>query len=247
MINMEQYIYGKNTVKSRIEKEADIEEMLLQEGFKDERFLELIKNKYPVKYVKNSYLNKITKNGVHQGVVAKVKTYKTISIDELLYAIKEIQNPLLVMLDGIQDPHNLGAILRTCDAIGVNGVIVPKHRSAPLNSTVAKVSTGAIEFVLVSEVTNLTNTLKRLKEEGFWIVGAEANNSQDYREIDYKMPTVLVVGSEGKGISRLVLDQCDYKIRLPMIGHVNSLNASVATAVLLYQIYGNKNPLNKEE
>ncbi|MDD3383541.1 MAG: 23S rRNA (guanosine(2251)-2'-O)-methyltransferase RlmB [Bacilli bacterium] len=244
---MEQYIYGKNTVKSRIEKEADIEEMLLQEGFKDERFLELIKNKYPVKYVKNSYLNKITKNGVHQGVVAKVKTYKTISIDELLYAIKEIQNPLLVMLDGIQDPHNLGAILRTCDAIGVNGVIVPKHRSAPLNSTVAKVSTGAIEFVLVSEVTNLTNTLKRLKEEGFWIVGAEANNSQDYREIDYKMPTVLVVGSEGKGISRLVLDQCDYKIRLPMIGHVNSLNASVATAVLLYQIYGNKNPLNKEE
>lgn len=244
---MEQYIYGKNAIKHRIENEADIEEIMLQEGFKDERLMELIKDKYPTRYVRSSYLDKLSNKGVHQGIVAKIKTYKTVGIEELLDNIKVIENPLLVMLDGIQDPHNLGAILRTCDAIGVNGVIVPKHRSAPLNSTVAKVSTGAIEFVLVSEVTNLTSTLKKLKEKGFWVVGAEADNSQDYRDLDYKMPIVLVIGSEGKGISRLVLEQCDYKIHLPMLGHVNSLNASVATAILLYQIYSNKNPLSKEE
>ncbi|MDD4584345.1 MAG: 23S rRNA (guanosine(2251)-2'-O)-methyltransferase RlmB [Bacilli bacterium] len=244
---MEQYIYGKNAIKHRIENEADIEEIMLQEGFKDERLMELIKDKYPTRYVRSSYLDKLSNKGVHQGIIAKIKTYKTIDIEELLNNIKVIENPLLVMLDGIQDPHNLGAILRTCDAIGVNGVIVPKHRSAPLNSTVAKVSTGAIEFVSVSEVTNLTSTLKKLKEKGFWVVGAEADNSQDYRDLDYKMPIVLVIGSEGKGISRLVLEQCDYKIHLPMLGHVNSLNASVATAILLYQIYSNKNPLSKEE
>lgn len=244
---MEQYIYGKNAIKHRIENEADIEEIMLQEGFKDERLMELIKDKYPTRYVRSSYLDKLSNKGVHQGIIAKIKTYKTIDIEELLNNIKVIENPLLIMLDGIQDPHNLGAILRTCDAIGVNGVIVPKHRSAPLNSTVAKVSTGAIEFVLVSEVTNLTSTLKKLKEKGFWVVGAEADNSQDYRDLDYKMPIVLVIGSEGKGISRLVLEQCDYKIHLPMLGHVNSLNASVATAILLYQIYSNKNPLSKEE
>jgi len=244
---MEQYIYGKNAIKHRIENEADIEEIMLQEGFKDERLMELIKDKYPTRYVRSSYLDKLSNKGAHQGIIAKIKTYKTIDIEELLNNIKVIENPLLVMLDGIQDPHNLGAILRTCDAIGVNGVIVPKHRSAPLNSTVAKVSTGAIEFVLVSEVTNLTSTLKKLKEKGFWVVGAEADNSQDYRDLDYKMPIVLVIGSEGKGISRLVLEQCDYKIHLPMLGHVNSLNASVATAILLYQIYSNKNPLSKEE
>jgi len=245
--NMEQYIYGKNAIKHRIENEADIEEIMLQEGFKDEHLMELIKDKYPTRYVRSSYLDKLSNKGVHQGIIAKIKTYKTADIEALLDNIKVIENPLLVMLDGIQDPHNLGAILRTCDAIGVNGVIVPKHRSAPLNSTVAKVSTGAIEFVLVSEVTNLTSTLKKLKEKGFWVVGAEADNSQDYRDLDYKMPMVLVIGSEGKGISRLVLEQCDYKIHLPMVGHVNSLNASVATAILLYQIYSNKNPLSKEE
>ena len=244
---MEQYIYGKNAIKHRIENEADIEEIMLQEGFKDERLMELIKDKYPTRYVRSSYLDKLSNKGAHQGIIAKIKTYKTADIEALLDNIKVIENPLLVMLDGIQDPHNLGAILRTCDAIGVNGVIVPKHRSAPLNSTVAKVSTGAIEFVLVSEVTNLTSTLKKLKEKGFWVVGAEADNSQDYRDLDYKMPMVLVIGSEGKGISRLVLEQCDYKIHLPMVGHVNSLNASVATAILLYQIYSNKNPLSKEE
>ena len=164
---------------------------MLQEGFKDERLMELIKDKYPTRYVRSSYLDKLSNKGVHQGIIAKIKTYKTIDIEELLNNIKVIENPLLIMLDGIQDPHNLGAILRTCDAIGVNGVIVPKHRSAPLNSTVAKVSTGAIEFVLVSEVTNLTSTLKKLKEKGFWVVGAEADNSQDYRDLDYKMPIVF--------------------------------------------------------
>ena len=127
--------------------------------------------------------------------------------------------------------------------MGVDGVVVSKRGTCPLNSTVAKTSTGAIELMKVSEVSNLNNSIKRLKEEGFWVVGAEAYNSVDYRDVDYKGKIVLIVGSEGKGISKLVIDNCDYKVKLPMVGKVNSLNVSVACAVLLYQIYNNRFPL----
>ena len=147
------------------------------------------------------------------------------------------------MLDGLEDPHNLGAILRTCDAVGVDGVIIGKNRSVSLNATVAKVSTGAIHHVKVAQVTNLTRTLEELKKKSFWVVGCELENSQDYRAVDYNMPTVLVIGSEGFGISRLVKKSCDIHVVLPMVGHVNSLNASVATAVLLYQVYNSRHPL----
>ena len=161
-------------------------------------------------------------------------------------AIKDIpenKQPLLLMLDGLEDPHNLGAILRTCDAVGVDGVIIGKNRSVGLNGTVAKVSTGAIHHVKVAQVTNLTRTLEDLKKKAFWIVGCELENSQDYRSVDYNMPTVLVIGSEGFGMSRLVKKSCDINVVLPMVGHVNSLNASVAASVLLYQVYNSRHPL----
>ena len=144
------------------------------------------------------------------------------------------------MLDGVEDPHNLGDILRSVDAVNAQGVIIGKHNQVPLNATVAKVSTGAIEYVNVAQVVNLTNTIKYLKEKGYWIVGAEASESQDFNKLKYDFPTLLVVGSEGKGISPLVLKQCDYRVKIPMEGHVNSLNVSVATAVLLYGIYLNR-------
>ena len=161
-------------------------------------------------------------------------------------AIKDIpenKQPLLLMLDGLEDPHNLGAILRTCDAVGVDGVIIGKNRSVGLNGTVAKVSTGAIHHVKVAQVTNLTRTLEDLKKKAFWVVGCELENSQDYRSVDYNMPTVLVIGSEGFGMSRLVKKSCDINVVLPMVGHVNSLNASVAASVLLYQVYNSRHPL----
>lgn len=238
---MAQYIYGKNVVLSRLEKGDDIEKIYLVEGFKDKKILEKIK--CPKEVVKASYLDKLCCCNYHQGIVAKVKVVPYTPLEVLLNSCKDVKYPLLVVLDGVEDPHNLGAITRSCDAIGANGIIVPKHGSAPLTSTVVKVSTGAIDYVPIAQVTNLTNTLKKLQELGFWVVGAEASNSQDYRTVDYKCPIVLVMGSEGKGISRLVLEQCDFKVNLPMVGHVNSLNVSNATAILLYQIYSDRNPV----
>lgn len=241
---MAQYIYGRNVIVSRIKEARDVEEIYLLESFKDKNILDLVFNsKIKVFFCKKSKLDKLAGNEFHQGVVAKVHTYDYYDFDSLVEELKDKEDALLVILDGVEDPHNLGAILRSSEAIGVDGVIVPRHGSCPLNSTVAKASTGAIDNVKVSQVTNLNNCIKKLKDNGYWVVGAEANNSVDYRQVDYKGKIVLVVGSEGKGISKLVLDNCDYKVRLPMVGKVNSLNVSVACAILLYQIYNNRFPL----
>ena len=241
---MAQYIYGRNVVVSRLKEAKDIEEIFLLDSFKDRTIMDLIKNsKVRVVWCKKSKLDNLAGNEFHQGVVAKVHTYDYYDFNLLLDDLKDKKDALIVMLDGIEDPHNFGAILRSCEAMGVDGVIVSKHGTCPLNSTVAKTSTGAIELVKVVEVNNLTNCIKKLKDDGFWVVGAEANNSVDYRNVDYNDRMVIVVGSEGKGISRLVIDSCDYKVRLPMVGKVNSLNVSVACAVLLYQVYNNRFPL----
>lgn len=141
------------------------------------------------------------------------------------------------MLDKVEDPHNLGAIIRTCEAFSIQGVIISKHNSCPINSTVAKVSTGALNNVKIAQVNNLTNALKLLKDEGFWIYAAEANNGVKYDKVNYDSPTVLVVGSEGNGISSLVKKQSDFNIYIPMTGKVNSLNVSVATAILISNMY----------
>ena len=140
------------------------------------------------------------------------------------------------MLDGVEDPHNVGAIIRTCEAFSVDGIIIPKFNSCQINATVAKVSTGALANVKIAQVTNLTQTLKELKNNGFWVYAAEAFNSQNYETLDYKSPVVLVVGSEGFGISRLVKEQADFNIKIAMSGKVNSLNVSVATAILVSHI-----------
>ena len=241
---MAQYIYGRNVVVSRLKEAKDIEEVYLMDSFKEKNILDLLKkNNVKVTFCKKSRLDNLAGNEFHQGIVARVHTYEYYGFDNLVSDVSLKENPLIVMLDGIEDPHNLGAILRSCEAMGVDGVIVSKHGCCPLNSTVAKTSTGAIELVKVVEVNNLSNAIKRLKDEGFWVVGAEAHNSVDYREVDYDGKIVLVVGSEGKGISRLVIENCDYKVKLPMVGKVNSLNVSVACAVLLYQVYNNRFPL----
>lgn len=241
---MAQYIYGRNTVREKLNGDDVVEEAYILEGFKDESITKLLTKK-KVKVIKcnRNKLDKIVNNTFHQGIVLKVKEYDTISLEELIDKNKDNENALLVILDGVVDPHNVGAILRTGEAIGVNGVIIPKNNSCPLNSTVAKTSTGAIEIVDIARVSNLNNAILKLKKEGYWIVGAEASNSVDYREVDYGGKIALVLGSEGKGISRLVLENCDYRVRLPMVGKITSLNVSVATAILLYQVYNNRNPL----
>lgn len=218
--------------------------MYIQNNLKDNKIIELCKRK-KVRFElvdKSEFIKKLG-NVKHQGIMAEVKEYRYYSIDEILNSIPEGKTPLLLMLDGLEDPHNLGAILRTCDALGVDGVIIGKNRSVGLNGTVAKVSTGAIDYVKVAQVTNLTRTLEDLKKRSFWIVGCDLDQSQDYRQVDYNLPLVIVIGSEGFGISRLVKKSCDFNVVLPMVGHVTSLNASVATAVILYQVYNSRNPL----
>ncbi|WP_279160578.1 23S rRNA (guanosine(2251)-2'-O)-methyltransferase RlmB [Thomasclavelia cocleata] len=241
---MKQYIYGKNTILEALRGEKNVYTVYIQNNLKDNKIIELCKRKkVHFELVDKSEFIKKLGNVKHQGVMAEVKEYRYYSIDEILNSIPEGKTPLLLMLDGLEDPHNLGAILRTCDALGVDGVIIGKNRSVGLNGTVAKVSTGAIDYVKVAQVTNLTRTLEDLKKRSFWIVGCDLDQSQDYRQVDYNLPLVIVIGSEGFGISRLVKKSCDFNVVLPMVGHVTSLNASVATAVILYQVYNSRNPL----
>ena len=235
---MSNYVYGKNPLR----------EALLAKRVKVlyvvniNNYLEWVnlakKNKVIVKEVSEKVLTEMVGKGKpHQGIVGEINDYRYATLEEVMNTNKDFKYPLIVMLDGLEDPHNLGAILRSADATGVDGIIIPKNRSVHLNDTVAKVSTGAIEYVKVCEVTNLTQTLKLLKEKGYWIVVAEkTEQAVPYTSIKYDMPIVLVVGSEGKGVSRLVIEQADFVVYLPMWGHVNSLNASVSTAVLLYEI-----------
>lgn len=237
---MGQYVYGKNVIKQLLEDDKKIHEVILAEGFKDQALLAQIKQKNIVIKTMNRKKMDIKLSGNHQGVAALIEDYKIYTLDEVITSIPEGKMPLLVMLDGLEDPHNLGAILRTCDCIGVDGVIIGKHRSVSLTPTVAKVSTGAIDTIKVAQVTNLSKSIQELKDKGYWIVGADIENAQDYRQMKYDMPLVLVIGSEGSGISPLVRKNCDFCVKLPMLGKVSSLNASVACGILLYEIYAKR-------
>ena len=232
-------IYGKNTVLEALRNNKDIVKLYVTSNN-----LELVK-----KYTNNKkiemtvlQLKEFDKmfNGNHQGIACEIAEYSYISLDEIINKNKDNDNAALVILDGLEDPHNLGAILRTADATGINGVIIPKNRSVSLNSTVAKVSTGAIEHVDCCQVTNLVNAMNDLKKAGYWIIGLELDGSIDYRKQDYKGKIAVVIGSEGKGISRLVKENCDFKVFIPMVGHVNSLNASVSASILFYEILRNR-------
>lgn len=243
---MTQIVYGKNVVLQLLKEDTKVYELLLMKGIKDQRLVQIAKaQQIPVRWMTRDQLDKKTKNTHHQGIAAVIDEYRTYTIEELLASVPQGKNGLFVMLDELEDPHNLGAILRSCDAVGADGIIIGKHRSVSLTPTVAKVSTGAIHSVKVSTVTNLSQTLQYMKEQGYWVIGADLEDAKDYREGSYDMPMVLVIGSEGFGLRPLVKKQCDYFVRLPMIGKVNSLNASVACAILLYKIFEQRYPLSK--
>ena len=240
---MTQYVYGKNVVKQLLADEKKIYEILVAEGSRDTALEKMLKQRnIPCKVLSRKKMDAMLQ-GNHQGIAAKIDDYKTYELEELLESIPRGKTPLLVMLDGLEDPHNLGAILRTCDCVGVDGVIIGKHRNVGLTPTVAKVSTGAIDTIKVSMVTNLAQSIKYLKKQGFWVVGTDFENSRDYREGQYDVPLVIIIGSEGFGMSNLVKKNCDYCVRLPMEGSVTSLNASVACGILLYQVYQQRHPL----
>lgn len=240
---MAQYVYGKNVVIQMLKDHKKIYELYVMENSKNDEIINLAKkDSVRTIFISKKEMDKMVLDR-HQGVIAKIDDYKLYNLDELIDSIDDDRLPLLVMLDGLEDPHNLGAILRTCDAIGADGVIIMKNRSVTLTPTVAKVSVGAIDTVKVAQVTNLTTTIKDLKKRGYWVCGADNNQALDYRSVDYNVPLVIVIGSEGFGISRLVKENLDYSVKLPMVGKISSLNASVATGVLLYQIYDKRHPL----
>ena len=230
---MSNYIYGKNSFSEALKNNRISKAYVL----KGSSFIDELKKKH-INYeiVDRSYLDSLTKSANHQGVLAEVFDYKLYELKDLI--VKE--NGLIVVLDGLKDPHNLGAIIRTCECAGVDGIIYKKHNAVKLSDTVAKVASGALEHVKVVEVTNITNTLKELKKQGYWVVGSDASGDVSYKDIDYKRNIVLVIGSEGEGISRLVKEECDYIASLPMKGQVNSLNASVAAGILIYNVISNR-------
>ncbi|PIC77006.1 23S rRNA (guanosine(2251)-2'-O)-methyltransferase RlmB [Sporosarcina sp. P19] len=173
----------------------------------------------------------------HQGILASVAAYDYAELEDLFVIAKERQeDPFFIILDELEDPHNLGSILRTADASGVHGIIIPKRRAVGLTGVVAKASTGAIEHIPVVRVNNLSQTVDELKKQGVWIAGTDASNSTDYRHMDATLPLAVIIGSEGKGMSRILRERCDFLYSLPMVGKVTSLNASVAAALLMYEV-----------
>ena len=228
-------IYGKNVARDLLKKDKKIEKIILQDHFDDKEIISLIeKKKIRYKYMPKREIDHLA-NGVHQGIVLYVSDYEYSTLDELLS-----DSSFLVLLDHLEDPHNLGAIVRTCEAAGVDGIILPKDRQVHVNSTVMKTSVGTLDNVRIATVTNLVNAIKELKENGFWVVGTALDNSVDYREIDYSGKIALVIGNEGKGISKLVEKSCDYIAKIPMYGKTNSLNASVAAGITIYEVIRNR-------
>ncbi len=236
------YIYGKNTVMEAMKNRKQIEQIYLSTSNK-EMFSEFQKycqgKKIPFEVMPLNKMNQLFE-GNHQGVVAKIEDYKYKELSKLLKEKENQENVALIILDGLEDPHNLGAILRTADATKMDGIIIPKNHSVGLNGTVAKVSTGAIEYVPVAQVTNLVQTIGELKKKGYWVIGLDMDGSIDYKKQDYSGKIAVVIGSEGKGISRLVKENCDFFVHIPMVGHVNSLNASVSASIIFYEIIRNR-------
>ena len=221
------YVYGKNVAKEMLNKKEKINKAFLYTKFNDNEILSSLKKQnIKIKYLTRDELNKI-ESGNHQGIILEVDDYKYSSLDDL-------NDDIIVMLDHLEDPHNFGAIIRTCEAAGVKNIIIPKDRSVKVTSSVIKVSVGAIENVKIALVNNLVNTIKELKQKGYWIIGTDMQGT-DYRNIDYSGKIVLVIGNEGKGLSRLTKENCDFIASIPMRGKVNSLNASVAAALIIYE------------
>ena len=238
---MAQFVYGKNVVKQMLMDNSKIKQIYMSV---DDRDVEQLarKQRVQLKRVDKKTLTQMTKTDRHQGVVAEVDPYRLYSVDEIVQSVSEDGKGLIIMLDELEDPHNLGAILRTADAIGATGVIFKKTNAVGLTPTVAKVSAGAIDTVKCASVTNLSRTLEDLQKKGWWAVGTDMDG-QDYRSVKYDFNTVLIIGNEGKGISRLLREKCDFVVSLPMRGKIESLNAAVYAGILMYSIYNMRFPL----
>lgn len=233
-------IVGRKPVLEAINSEEELEQVYILYGQKGNiiNAIRVAAKKRGIKcnQIPLERFRTLIQNTNAQGVAATKPAYKFHSLDDIISGAKSASNPLILILDSIQDTHNVGAILRSAECSGVNGIIVTKHNSAPINATVVKTSAGATEHVKIAQVNNLANTIKVLKESGFWIVGSSLDNAKIYTEVDFTIPIALIVGNEEKGIRKLTADKCDFLVKIPMMGKLQSLNVSVATGILLFEV-----------
>ena len=229
-------VYGRNVAKELLENNKNVQKIILQDGFNDKEIKALIDfRKIPVQYKSKREIDDLA-NGTHQGIILFIPDYKYKDLDDVLTN----EASFFVLLDHIEDSHNLGAIVRTCEAAGVDAIIMPRDRQVQVNATVMKTSVGTLENVDIVTVSNLNNTISELKKNGFWVVGTALEDSVDYRSIDYSSKIALVIGNENSGMSNLVKKSCDFIAKIPMYGKTNSLNASVAAGIMIYEVIRNR-------
>ncbi|MFS1514696.1 23S rRNA (guanosine(2251)-2'-O)-methyltransferase RlmB [Chengkuizengella sp. SCS-71B] len=236
-----EYIAGKHSVLEAMRSERSIHKIWIADQIQKSSIQPILteaKNSGAIlQYVDKKKLDQLVPDIKHQGVVAQVASYQYVQVDDILSsAAEKNETPFILILDEIEDPHNLGSILRSCDCTGVHGVIIPKRRSAGLTASVSKTSAGAVEHIPVARVTNLGQTIDKLKKQGIWIAGADVSAEENIYRTDLTLPIGIVIGNEHKGIGRLIKEKCDFLIKLPMYGQINSLNASVAAGVIMYEV-----------
>ena len=245
VVNFLAIIEGRNPIIEALKNNRSIEKIMVNKASKEgsiKKILAMAKeNKVIIQEVDRHKLDEMSESHAHQGVIAITSDYRYYDLDEILEIPKERgEDPFFIILDGITAPHNLGSIIRTADAVGAHAVIIPKRRSVQITPIVAKASAGAVEYLPVCKVTNIVNTIKTLKENGLWIAAVDMDGQTFYQQ-NLGGPLGLVVGSEGEGISRLVKQNCDFTVSMPMSGNVTSLNASIAGGILLYEVYRQRN------
>ena len=234
-------IEGRNSVLELLDSGKDINKIYVQIGEKHGSINKIIakakEKRIVIVQTEKSKLDKMSQTKNHQGVIAIVPPFEYSSVDDILEeARKRNEKPFILILDGIEDPHNLGSIIRTAETAGVHGIIIPKRRAASVNSTVNKTSAGAVQYMKIARINNINETIKYLKENDVWICGTDMNTNVYYYEEDYKIPVAIVIGSEGFGMSRLVKENCDFLVKIPMKGKITSLNASVSSGIIMYEV-----------
>ena len=229
------FVYGKNVAKETLRSNKAVKKAYLSKEFNDKEIISLLEKKnVNVEYLSKNEIMKMDKNN-NQGIILSVPDFEYCSLSSII----DCEKPFIVILDHLEDPHNFGAIIRTCEAAGVTGIIIPKDRSVSVNATVVKVSTGAISDISIIQVTNLSQTIELLKKHGYWIVGTDMTG-ESYDKIDYKGNTVIIIGNEGKGMGTNIKNNCDFIATIPMNGKTNSLNASVAAGIIIFEAVKNR-------
>ena len=245
-MNFDDQVEGRNSVLELLESEKDINKIFVARGEKQGSINKIIgkakDSKVVIVETDKRKLDEMSQTGNHQGVIAIVPPFEYCDVDDILNVAKEKnEDPFVIILDGIEDPHNLGAIIRTAETAGAHGVIIPKRRAVGVNSTVNKSSAGAVEYMKVARVNNITETMNYLKEKGLWIIGTDMDTDKYYYNQNMTGPIAIVIGSEGFGMSRLVKENCDILVKIPMNGKITSLNASVSAGIVMYEIVKQKN------